>query len=110
MSQKNNVKIRFAPKFEYLKNPLKGIEDFFKTSEYKPVNEIYQPCFYPYSDIMINPEGFVYPCLSIKIGNVKEKSIKKLYNNPKYCCFRKNLKASGGVFGACQLCCECKLI
>lgn len=110
MSKKNSVKIRFAPKFEYLKNPIEGIEDFFKTSENKSVNEIYQPCFYPYSDIMINPEGFVYPCLSIKIGNVKEKCIKELYNDPKYCCFRKNLKASGGVFGACQLCCECKLI
>ena len=30
----------------------------------------------------------------------------KIINNPNYCCFRKNLKASGGTFGACQLCCE----
>ncbi len=109
LSKKSNVKIRFSPKFEYLKNPLEGIEKFFQTSTDKPVNEIYRPCYYPYSDMMINPEGFVYPCLSLKVGNVKEKGIKDLYNEPKYCCFRKNLKASGGVFGACQMCCECKL-
>ena len=60
--------------------------------------------------MMINPEGFVYPCLSMKIGNVKDKSLKDLFNDPKYCCFRKNLKANGGTFGACQLCCECKVI
>ena len=109
LSTKSNVKIRFAPKFEYMKNTLKSIEEFFNIPEDRPINEIYQPCLYPYSDMMINPEGFVYPCLSLKIGNVKDKTIKELYNDPKYCCFRKNLKASGGVFGACQLCCECKL-
>ena len=109
LSKKSNVKLRFAPKFEYMKNPLEGIEKFFQSPSDKPVNEIYKPCLYPYSDMMINPEGFVYPCLSLKIGNVKEKSLKDLYNDPKYCCFRKNLKASGGTFGACQMCCECKI-
>lgn len=109
LSKSSNVKIRFAPKFEYTKNPIETIEKFFQIPANKPVNEIYQPCYYPYSDMMINPEGFVYPCLSLKVGNVKEKSIKDLYNEPNYCCFRKNLKASGGTFGACQLCCECKL-
>lgn len=110
LGKKSDVKIRFAPKFEYLKNPLESIEKFFQTPENKSTKEIYCPCIYPYSDMMINPEGFVYPCLSLKIGNVKDKSLKELYNEPKYCCFRKNLKASGGTFGACQLCCECRLI
>ena len=58
------------------------------------------------NNMFINPEGFVYPCLSQKIGNVKDKSLKELFNAPQYCCFRKNLKANGGTFGACQLCCE----
>ncbi len=109
LSKNSKVKLRFSPKFEYLDDPLSGIEDFFKTSEDKPVSDIYKPCTYPYNNMMINPEGFVYPCLSMKIGNVKDKSIKELFNDPKYCCFRKNLKASGGTFGACQLCCECAL-
>ena len=100
------TKLRFSPKFEYLKNPLEGIENFFNQLADKPVNEIYRPCTYPYNNMMINPEGFVYPCLSQKIGNVREKSLRELFNAPHYCCFRKNLKASGGTFGACQMCCE----
>ena len=100
------TKLRFSPKFEYAKNPLEAIEKFFSLPEDTPLNQIYKPCTYPYNNMMINPEGFVYPCLSQKIGNVKEKSLKELFNSPHYCCFRKNLKASGGIFGACQMCCE----
>lgn len=106
MSEKSKVKLRFSPKFEYQKNPLEGIEKFFNLPAETPLNEIYRPCQYPYTNMMINPEGFVYPCLSQKIGNVREKSLKELFNSPHYCCFRKNLKASGGTFGACQMCCE----
>jgi radical SAM protein with 4Fe4S-binding SPASM domain len=109
LSKKSKVKIRFSPKFEYLKNPLEGIEQFFKISSDTPTTKIYSPCTYPYNNIMINPAGDIYPCLSIRIGNVKDKKIKELFNSPKYCCFRKNLKASGGTFGACQMCCELKL-
>jgi len=60
---------------------------------------------YPFSNMMINPSGDVYPCLSQKIGNVKEMSVKEVFNLPHYRCFRKNLQAAK-VFGACQMCCE----
>ena len=105
-SMKGKTTIRFSPKFEYSKNPLLSIEKFFQTPSKTPLGEIYKPCTYPYNNMMINPEGYVYPCLSQKIGNVREKSLKELFNTPHYCCFRKNLKASGGTFGACQMCCE----
>lgn len=105
-SLKGKTKLRFSPKFEYSKNPLEAIEHFFNLPEDVKTSDIYKPCTYPYNNMMINPEGFVYPCLSQKIGNVKEKSLKELFNSPEYCCFRKNLKACGGTFGACQLCCE----
>lgn len=108
-SMKGKTKIRFSPKFEYSSNPIEAVENFFKIPANTPVNEIYEPCTFPYNNIFINPEGFVYPCLSQKIGNVKDKTIKELFNAPHYCCFRKNLKASGGVFGACQMCCELKI-
>ena len=105
LSKKSNVKIRFSPKFEYAKNPLEKIEEFFNTPADKPVSEIYKPCMYPYSNMMINPQGDVYPCLSQKIGNVKDMSIKEVFNLPHYRCFRKNLRVAK-VFGACQMCCE----
>ena len=109
MSKKSRVKLRFSPKFEYQKNPLESIEWFFNLPAETLPHEIYKPCLYPYTNMMINPEGFVYPCLSQKIGNVREKTLKELFNAPQYCCFRKNLKASGGTFGACQMCCELSL-
>lgn len=104
--QKNSkTLIRFSPKFENASNPLEKIEQFFNTNENTPISEIYKPCKFPFSNTFITPEGNIYPCLSQKIGNIKENSIKELFNKPNYCCFRKNLKASK-VFGACQMCCE----
>lgn len=105
-AMKGKTQLRFSPKFEYSKDTLKTIENFFNLPAETSLSEIYKPCTYPYNNMMINPEGFVYPCLSQKIGNVKEKTLKELFNAPHYCCFRKNLKASGGTFGACQMCCE----
>lgn len=103
-AMKSDVQIRFSPKFEGGKT-LEKIEKFYSYGEDKPIKEIYEPCKYPFSNMMINPEGDVYPCLSIKIGNVRDKKLKEVFNMPKYRCFRKNLKASG-VFEACQMCCE----
>jgi len=104
MSKNGKTQIRFSPKFEG-KNVLGKIEKFFAYDEGKLIQEVYEPCKYPFSNMMINPQGDVYPCLSLNIGNVREKSLKEVFNMPKYCCFRKNLKASG-VFEACQMCCE----
>lgn len=101
---KGKTKIRFSPKFggKYI---LDDIEKFFAYDADKPIQEIYDKCLYPFSNMMINPQGDVYPCLSLKVGNIREKSLKEVFNMPKYCCFRKNLKASG-VFESCQMCCE----
>ena len=104
MRKNSKVQVRYSPKFEG-GNTLDKIEKFFAYNENKPIQEIYEPCLYPYSNMMINPQGDVYPCLSLNIGNVREKRLKEVFNLPKFCCFRKNLKASG-VFEACQMCCE----
>lgn len=105
LGKKSKVKVRYSPKFEASKNPLAKIEEFYAYDETKPIQEIYEPCLYPYSNMMINPQGDVYPCLSLKAGNLKDMSIKEAFNTPKYRCFRKNLKARG-VFESCQMCCE----
>lgn len=104
---KGKTQLRFSPKFEG-GDTLAKVEKFFAYSEDKPIQEIYEPCKYPFSNMMINPQGDVYPCLSLKIGNVREKSLKEVFNEPKICCFRKNLKASK-VFESCQMCCELKV-
>lgn len=108
LSKKSKVKVRFSPKFGSGINVLQQIEGFFNLNADTPIQEIYEPCLYPFSNMMINPQGDVYPCLSLKIGNVREKRLKEVFNSPKYCCFRKNLKYSK-VFEACQMCCELKV-
>ncbi len=105
LSKTSKVKIRFSPKFYRAKNTLEKIEQFFNYEEDKPIQEIYNKCMYPFSNIHINPEGDVYPCLSYKIGNIQDNKLIEVLNSPKYCCFRKNLKASK-IFEACQMCCE----
>ena len=107
LSKKSNVKIRYAPKFEG-NNELQKIKDFYLNNPKRDIKEIYYPCKYPFSNMMINPQGDVYPCLSLKIGNVRDMKLKEVYNLPKFRCFRKNLQCSG-VFNACQMCCELKV-
>ncbi|MDD3435939.1 MAG: radical SAM protein [Candidatus Gastranaerophilales bacterium] len=106
-AMKGKTKVRFSPKFDG-KDAIEKIEKFFSYNETKPIQEIYEPCMYPFSNMMINPQGDVYPCLALKIGNVREKRLKEVFNDPKFCCFRKNLKYSK-VFEACQMCCELKV-
>ena len=106
----SKTKIRFSPKFDN-DNPkieLELIKKFFSEYKNKDIKDIYFPCKYPYSNTIINPYGDVYPCLSYKMGNLKEQKLIDIINNPKYKCFRKNLKYSK-VFNSCQMCCELKV-
>ena len=106
----SKTKIRFAPKFDNVssKEEIKAIENFFKFGNEKEIHNLYKPCLYPYSNTIINPKGDVYPCLSVKMGNIKEQKLIDIINNPKYRCFRKNLKYSK-IFSSCQMCCEAKI-
>ena len=97
------TKIRWAPKFAPDAD-VEQIKRFFLLNN-EPVSKIYEPCVFPWSNVFITPEGDMYPCLSLKIGNIKDKKLVDVYNEPKFRCFRKNLKASK-LFNSCQLCCE----
>lgn len=110
MKRFSKTKIRFSPKFDNddYKIELDLIKKFFTKYKNKDIKEIYEPCLYPYSNTIINPMGDIYPCLSYKMGNIKEQSLKEIINSSKYCCFRKNLKYSQ-VFSSCQMCCELKV-
>ena len=110
MKKYSKTKLHFAPKFdnENPKRELELIKKFFTQYQDKNLKEIYKPCLYPYANTIINPSGDVYPCLSYKMGNIKEQSLKEIINGTKYCCFRKNLKYSK-LFSSCQMCCELKV-
>ena len=104
IAKKSKTKIRWAPKFKPNEDGIKQIEYLFNHGK-DNITNLYKPCLAPYSNLYINPEGFIYPCLAVNMGSLREKSLKEIINLPKYRCFRKNLKASK-IFNACQLCCE----
>ena len=106
----SKTKIRFAPKFDdsNSKIELQKIKQFFSQDNNKAPNEIYEPCLYPWANTIINPAGDIYPCLSYKMGNVKDNKIKDIINSKKYLLFKENLKHAK-VFTSCQMCCELKV-
>lgn len=103
LKKKSNCEIRFSPKFDYSKNPVEKIENFYQNE--KDFKNLYKPCTFPCSDMFINPEGLVYPCLSVKMGDLKEQSLKEIYSCEKYKDFRKTIKNKGYLPG-CDMCCE----
>lgn len=103
MSKKFKTHLRWAPKFKPT-GDLNRIIKFFENGD-KKISEIYKPCLFPFSNLFINPEGHIYPCLSVDMGSLKENKLIEIFNRPQYKCFRKNIKA-GKILNGCQLCCE----
>lgn len=107
LSKNSKTAIRLYPKFD-ANNEFEQIKKYYTEALDWEVEDVYKPCLYPWANILITPQGNVYPCLSYKIGNVKNTPIKEVWNNEKFSAFRKNLKKYG-VFNACQACCQLKV-
>ena len=65
-------------------------------------------CVYPWVAIRIAPNGDLFPCqvILLKIGNIKNSSIKELLNNQRFKLFRNLLKSEKGQFSICSRCCK----
>ncbi|MFQ5691889.1 MAG: SPASM domain-containing protein [Nitrospinota bacterium] len=59
----------------------------------------------PWSTTRISPYGDVFPCLNYRIGNVRDHSLLRLWNNRAYQKFRKIFKARELV-PSCVGCCK----
>ena len=66
-------------------------------------------CTDPFKMMMINTDGTVIPahsrCYNYPVGNVREVSLVKLWNNARYTAFRRILFQAGGTLPACTRCC-----
>lgn len=103
MAKTAKTKLRWAPKFKPT-GDLEKIRSIFKNGNSEP-SKLYKPCKFPYHDVFINPEGSVYPCMPLKIGNVRDNRLSEIINNDKFKNFRKSLKEHK-VFKPCNLCCD----
>lgn len=61
-------------------------------------------CRSAWTNLFIGADGNVYPCLIHKIGNVREASLKFLWNSPSMREFRRRIRNQ--PFPVCQGCCE----
>ncbi|MCE5300965.1 MAG: radical SAM protein [Spirochaetia bacterium] len=66
-------------------------------------------CLYPWARIVISPYGEVFPCIPVSMvnydmGNVKQDSLKDIWNGKKYVEFRRKLKKYK-LLPICSKCC-----
>ncbi len=96
-TKKKKVRIFFKPD---LGN--KELEEWFN-SDFR----FYRSCIYPWNVLRISPYGDVYPCAQfyIKMGNIRNAPIEKIWNNEEFCNFRRILKKQR-MFPGCNRCCK----
>ncbi|MCL5090688.1 MAG: radical SAM protein [Patescibacteria group bacterium] len=101
MKTNSGTKIRFYPEISKIRN--------FNKNYYSPAlfKQFFRPCQQPWSGIQVSAGGFVYPCLSLKVGDLKKKSFNQIWNGKEMVDFRKRLKRES-LFSPCMGCCYLK--
>ena len=61
-------------------------------------------CDFLWKSLRIHPDGTVSPCLGFIAGNIREKSVKEVWNSAPYRKFRTFF--SNGIFPGCVRCCQ----
>lgn len=110
LSLKYKTKLRIYPEFDEIRSnkELAKIKRFYSKANEMSVKDVYHSCLYPWTDMFILPNGDVFPCLAYKVGNAKDTSLLKIWNNEKYSNFRRKLKENK-MFKSCQSCCYSKI-
>ena len=66
----------------------------------------YEPCRAPWTNIRIAPNGDVYPCLSYRMGNIRNDELSEIWKSEKMNYFRSKLEKD--LMPACLGCCFLK--
>ena len=61
-------------------------------------------CRAVWTNLYVGAKGGVYPCFIQKVGNVRENTLREIWNNPAMQQFRRRRREGG--FAVCQGCCE----
>lgn len=62
-------------------------------------------CLIPWTNVTIAPNGDIFPCLRIKLGNIQNESLRSAWNGGRFTGFRKGLKGKG-ILVRCRRCCH----
>jgi len=110
ISRRSNTQLRFYPEFSPCRgeDELRKMEMFFEGGGNRRPQDIYHKCLYPWTEISLVANGDCFPCLSYRLGNVRDTHVADIWNNEKYIDFRKRLRKAG-VFTSCQGCCYSRM-
>jgi radical SAM protein with 4Fe4S-binding SPASM domain len=97
VKNKSSVKVRFYPR----KLPLRLSQYYQGQTD----TTDYDSCIFPWASFNISPNGSLFPCISLDIGDVTKVSLNSLWNSNKMRNFRQKLKKNS-VFPACHGCCN----
>ena len=92
------TKFRFYPPFP----SAEMAEKFFLAPE-KYAGRL-QRCTGPWGNLVVNPEGDVFPCLSVRVGSVRGSSWRAAWQGPAFRDFRRAIREHG-TMPACWGCC-----
>jgi MoaA/NifB/PqqE/SkfB family radical SAM enzyme len=62
-------------------------------------------CIYPWYSVRINPYGEVHPCFEYSAGNLRDQTLREIYNGSKMRYFRRILRKKR-LFPVCARCCK----
>jgi hypothetical protein len=65
-------------------NSRKRLEDISILNEEQFRRKLFSPCKFPWSSLHVNYDGEFFPCLSVPLGNIKEKSLKEILHGEAY--------------------------
>lgn len=89
--------VRFYPDYSSIEGVLKYYAGQGEMADY-------EPCHAPWTNIRVAPNGDVYPCLSYKMGNIKEQELLEIWRGEEIRRFRALF--SRGNVAACMGCCN----
>lgn len=84
----------------YTKKPAEDLS-YLNVAQFNPNN--FKSCKFPWSSVHINHDGKVFPCLSVPLGNLKDKSLNEIFRDKPYQDFLRAIKKAG-LFQACNRC------
>jgi MoaA/NifB/PqqE/SkfB family radical SAM enzyme len=96
IKERKNSKIVFRPDLR-----IDEIEEFYTSS--KIPKRFLKKCLAPWQEAFILPDGSVWTCADYVVGNIKEESFLKIWNNEKYRKLRKTINKIK-FFPICKTC------
>jgi len=87
---------------------LKKMEDIGNYFNHSDIRKKYSLCREPWTGMVISAIGEIYPCLSIRIGDMKKQSLSQILMSRENVQFRKQLKKRH-IFSVCDGCCYANL-